>query len=131
MHYDRKPLQMKHFKSAAIAAFLLASISAGAQELPTKTERPRKPAKLKREIVVQQDFLEFKNRNKDVKTVHWRKGNLMRIEKQDGTTETYNLNDPAQQKKAEALYGVLPPAPPAPPKGVRIVPPVPPTPVNP
>ena len=101
---------MKHVKNAAIGVSLFSSLSAGVQQ--NIVELNNTP---KQEKVVSGDN-PFKKRNKDAKSVHWRKGNVMKIEKRDGTIEIYDLDEAKAQKKAEQLYGVLPPAPPPPPK---------------
>lgn len=115
---------MKHVKNAAIVVCLLASISTEAQQSVKEPRRETKPTKVSPDDPV----TEFKKRNKDVRSVRWRSGNIMRIEKIDGSSETYDLDNNQAQKKAERLYGALPPAPPPPPKVniSRFTPPPPP-----
>jgi hypothetical protein len=116
---------MKLFRNVIIAATVLASISVDAQD---KTKNAKTQASRRAFEQGQNPVVEFKKRNKDVKSVHWKQGNIIVIEKTDGTVEKYSLDVATEKEKATSLYGELPIAPPPPP-APQVAPPPPPPPV--
>jgi hypothetical protein len=116
---------MKLFRNVIIAATLLASISVDAQD---KTKNAKTQANRRAFEQGQNPVVEFKKRNKDVKSVHWKQGNIIVIEKTDGSVEKYNLDVATEKEKATSLYGELPIAPPPPPPAPLVAPPPPPVP---
>ena len=67
------------------------------------------------------DYKAFLQRNPSVVDLHWSNGgNTVIVSKNNGTKESYDLNDAAQLEQAEARYGKFPKAaPPPPPKVIR------------
>lgn len=81
-----------------------------------------------------QELKAFLKRNPDIKNIEWSAGDdnenqrlELHIARKDGTTETYNLNNPGEKAMAEKKYGKmpipqLPPPPPPPHTTVQIAP---------
>lgn len=116
-----KTLRMKLLLTVVIGTGLLSAIAVDAQQKPKKDVTKLPPPK---EVKVNNPLADFKERNKDVKTVRWKQGNVMIIEKKNGLVETYRLNNKTDERKAEDIYGTLPPSPPPPPPPPKIIPPV-------
>jgi hypothetical protein len=110
---------MKLFRNVIIAATVLASISVDAQD---KTKNAKTQVNRRAFEQGQNPVVEFKKRNKDVKSVHWKQGNIIVIEKTDGSVEKYNLDVATEKEKATSLYGELPIAPPPPPPAPLVAP---------
>jgi len=94
---------------------------------PTAPTKPGEPKKA--EINAVSDFLK---RNTDVKDVGWvfhldNTVAIVHINKKDGTSEEYKIDNEAERKKAEDKYGALPMPSPSPVPAQPVMPAVPPT----